>query len=388
MTDCRGNDQLLYFTSSSLTADDRYLIFLSDRDGGHPNLFCLDREAERAVQLTDNRHGYLESYVYFDGNRRGLAKASMSLHPASGDLYYLQGRPDRLTEVRCVNVYSLQTTVLAELPADHVTANTHVSHDNRWLCVPTIHESAFAEAMDDPKGITPRVDRLGLRTAMRYIRTDGSGHEVRWEEPGWVTHVQFHPSDADCLLYNHEWCPDSGVRRMWLYHRGTVTRLRPAGTNADGSLRRPEDWTCHEMWQRDGSGIVYHGTRGDVPYLGQVNISGSSHIELAFPEGWTRYGHFTVSSDPTLLVGDGYIEVPDAQRSPHRAGQWISLIRADWQAGSLRWLPLCEHGSSWRGQDTHPHPIFSHDDSEILFTSDVDGKRALYAVPVADKVRR
>ena len=382
LTDCAGNDQLLYFTTNSLTADDRQVVFLSDRDSDDPNLFCLDRAAGQAVQLTENQRGYLESYVYFDGNRAGLGKASMSLHAASGDLYYLQGRPDGVAEVRRVNVHTLETAVLAELPVDHVTAFTHVSEDNRWLCVPTIHESAFAEARRNPHGITPRVDRLGLRSAMRFIRTDGSGHEVRWLEPGWVTHVQFHPRKAGCLLYNHEWCADSGIRRMWLYDDGTVTRLRPEGHNRDGSRRSATDWTCHEMWQRDGSAIIYHGTRGDVPYLGAVGATATDHVELAFPERWVRYGHFTVSSDPTLLVTDGYVEVAGAPPSSRRQGQWISLVRADWQGGKVSWLPLCEHGSSWQSQDAHPHPIFAHGDREILFTSDVHGNRAIYVVEV------
>lgn len=36
-----ANDQLLYFTSTSLLADDRHLVVISDRTG-HPNLFCVD----------------------------------------------------------------------------------------------------------------------------------------------------------------------------------------------------------------------------------------------------------------------------------------------------------------------------------------------------------
>ena len=169
---------------------------------------------------------------------------------------------------------------------------------------------------------------------------------------------------------------------MWLYDDGEVRRLRPAGRNTDGTLRRQNDWTCHEMWQRDGRAVIYHGTRGQIPYVGQVTPSGSDHIELAFPAGWVRYGHFTVSSDPTLLVSDGYVEVAEAKLSPQRQGQLISLVRADWASGNLSWLPLCEHGSSWNTQDEHPHPIFAHGDEEVLFTSDVDGKRAIYGVQV------
>ncbi len=89
-----------------------------------------------------------------------------------------------------------------------------------------------------------------------------------------------------------------------------------------------------------------------------------------------------MSSDPTLLVCDGYIEVLQAKRSGHHQGQWISLVRANWDSGTLNWLPLCEHGSSWNGQDSHPHPIFAHGNDEVLFTSDVDGKRAIYSVAV------
>src|SRR3712207_6904913 len=55
---------------------------------------------------------------------------------------------------------------------------------------------------------------------------------------------------------------------------------------------------------------------------------------------------------------------------------YTTLFRSDWQGGKVSWLPLCAHGSSWNGQDAHPHPIFAHGDQEILFTSDVGGKRA------------
>lgn len=87
-----AHEQLLYFTSSSLWADDRQLVFLSDREG-HPNIYRLDRESGAVTKLSRNTEGFLKSYVYFDGAPyRGLGKASVSLDPASGMVYYLQGR--------------------------------------------------------------------------------------------------------------------------------------------------------------------------------------------------------------------------------------------------------------------------------------------------------
>lgn len=388
MTDLGANDQLLYFTSSSLTADDRYLVFISDRDGGHPNLYSLDCETSEAVQLTSNQAGELESYVYFDGNREGLGKASVSLHSPSGDVYYIQGRPRKGAVVRKVNAVTLAELDLAELPADHLTAFTHVSDDNSLLCVPIIHESAFSEG---PKRISPLVDERGMKSQVLLVRTDGTGTELAWEEPAWVTHVQFQPGRTDVILYNHEWCATPGIRRMGLWDpQKGARRVRPVGgLSVNGSRMDKDDWVCHEMWHRDGEGLIYHGTTVDkVAFVGAVGLDCTGHVELAFPEGWTRYGHFTVSNDSTLLVTDGVVEVEGVANTGLRQAQWISLVRADWANRRLSWLPLCQSGSSWSSQDAHPHPIFSHSGREVLFTADPDGRRAIYIVPVDEDLKR
>ena len=58
--------QLLYFTCSSLSDDDKRLYLISNRDG-HPNVFFKDLETGEERQLTRNRKGNLKGYVYFDG---------------------------------------------------------------------------------------------------------------------------------------------------------------------------------------------------------------------------------------------------------------------------------------------------------------------------------
>jgi Tol biopolymer transport system component len=72
----QSNDQLLVFTSSSLTGDNRWLVFTSDRTEhpGHLNRFALDQHTGAERQLTDHQDGYHKSYVYFDGNpNRGFS---------------------------------------------------------------------------------------------------------------------------------------------------------------------------------------------------------------------------------------------------------------------------------------------------------------------------
>ena len=62
------NTQLLYFTCSSLSADDERIYLISDRDG-HPNVWMHDMFHGTDRKLTDNQKGILKSYVYFDGTQ-------------------------------------------------------------------------------------------------------------------------------------------------------------------------------------------------------------------------------------------------------------------------------------------------------------------------------
>jgi hypothetical protein len=374
-----GNDQLLYFTSPSLLKDDRQLIFLSDRSGT-PNIFWRDLETGEERALTSNHAGTLKSYVYFDGlPYRGLGKASISVHPASGIIYFIQGR-----EIRSIDTLGHER-VLAEYPAGQMTAFTHISADGSRLCVPTVD----ARALDDERilsgkpdyDIDARVQAEHLSSCLRVYDT-ATGKEIACERVSgaWITHVQFSPLNPDLILYNHEWPAHSpGIRRMWLWNGHSHLRLRPESTECGR-----DDWACHEMWERGGTAIIYHGSyaaSGDA-FVGRVRADGSERVEIPLPHGWNRYGHFT-EGGPGLLVSDGYYEHPGDGKPEGWGGAWISLLRVDWKARRIEWKPLCRSGSSWTSQDAHPHPIFNHAASAVYFTSDKEGKRAVYRVHTA-----
>lgn len=379
VTHSGSNDQLLYFTSTSLL-DGGELVFISDRTG-HPNLYLLDFQNRKEWQLTRNAEGWLKSYVYFDGNPyRGLGKASISLDAKRGLVYYIQGRDIRVVD------RSGQERVLAELPKGQMTAFTHVSADGTRLCVPTVD----ARALDDEKplpvpkpghDIDDRVHAEGLSSYLRVYDTS-TGREVETVvvPRAWITHVQFSPIDNRLILYNHEWCSfDCGIRRMWLWDGTRHLQLRQETTLDARQPRSRHDWTCHEMWERDGSAIIYHGGYHKGPsFLGRVRPDGSEATEISLPADWTQYGHFTVGA-PGQLVSDGYYQTPETKEGN---GQWISLLQVDWNCGQIDWQPMARHGSSWSSQDTHPHPIISHDTHEVYFTSDRSGKRAVYRLEI------
>lgn len=369
-----AHEQLLYFTSTSLWSDDSHLVFLGDSTG-HPNVFVRNLHSGEERLLTDNREGFLKSYVYFDGQPyRGLGKASPSLHAPSGTLYYIQGR-----EIRKADAGGKITT-LARYPERQMTAFTHVSADGKRLCVPTTD----ARALDGDRllagkpdyNIDQRVREEGLSSWLHVYDTT-SGEELVCEKvpQAWITHVQFAPNNSNLILYNHEWASDMGIRRMWLFDGTRHIRLRTEGGN-----RSRLDWICHEMWERDGSAIIYHGGFHQGPSLiGRVGADGSGMVEIPLPEGFKRYGHFTVGK-PGQLVTDGYYE--EAGDKATGCGDWISLLKVDWDRRSGEWIPLCRSSSSWASQDEHPHPILDHGLKYACFTSDKDGKRAVYRVEV------
>jgi len=370
--DRKANEQLLYFTTPSLFLDETHLVFLSDRTGD-PNLFLRNLSSGREQQLSDNRGGTLKSYVYFTGSPyRGLGMASPSLHAESGTVYYIQGR--EILQARP----SGERKILATLPADQMTAYTHVSMDGTRLCVPTVD----ARALDGHKrlrgqptyGVARRVRQENLFSYLRVYST-ADGRELACEAipQSWVTHVQFSPVNPDWILYNHEWGRHSGVRRMWLWDGRRHTPLR---TEADGRDRR--DWVCHEFWSPDGDSVHYHGRYEDgLDFIGSIRIPGGKPVEIPLPDGWNQYGHYHAATSHSLVT-DGYYR--PSRTAGALYGPWLSLVDVDWGDRQITWTPLTAHLTSWRSQDAHPHPRIDHSGRNAYFTSDRDGKRAVYRV--------
>ncbi|WP_248926201.1 oligogalacturonate lyase family protein [Paenibacillus hamazuiensis] len=379
LTSLPGNHHHLYFTSSSFTADNRSVLYISDGGSGSPNLFKLSLDDGNAVQLTGNRDGYMKSYVYYDGHPyRGLAKASPSFSPGTGRLLYIQGG-----EVRLLDVESLEERVIHTLPERVMTGFTHLSADGRYACIPYIDAEAFEVGEGNPFSlIREKVKREGIESRVVVVDTETGVEVYSFAHQGWVTHVQFHPKDPRVILFNHE----GGMvdQRIWLYDHGVIGRVRDQSEGGSAETL----WICHEMWAAGGAGVIYHGTRGVpndpamkdvakdggiVSFVGYMDMRSSQYKEVSFEPEMTAYGHFTASSDDSLLVTDGIIDA----RSIH-------LCRMDWRRGSLGMSLVCRHDSSFSVQDVHPHPIFSHDDRYVLFTSDAHNDRTRGNVYVVD----
>ncbi|HID18335.1 TPA: oligogalacturonide lyase, partial [Candidatus Bathyarchaeota archaeon] len=113
-----------------------------------------------------------------------------------------------------------------------------------------------------------------------------------------------------------------------------------------------------------GVHIGYHGKYPDGRnFIGMIKYDNTEKLEFSLPY---ETGH-THSNDFHLIVGDG--------------GTVIRLWRLC-REGLEGPRILCEHRSSLHIQQAHPHPRFSPDGSQILYTSNVSGYGNLYLVEI------
>ena len=279
-----------------------------------------------------------------------------------------------------------------------MTAFTHVSADGKLLCVP-MTDGRCLDYDPETEGsgldrrpvydIDGRVQEEGLCSYLCVYDTATGAQVYEKTVPKcWITHVQFDPADPEIIMYNHEWPSfDCGIRRIWIYdhRRDEIRRVRTEGTdtlgNTAGYARKRGDWVCHEMWSDDGQIVIYHGGYENGPAMvGRYELQTGKYWEIALPEEYNAYGHFTMDHDMNLVC-DGYFKFPEDVKivrenstdngpDPHKKdGEYISRVLPDWENGILRWIPQCKHESDWLGQDAHPHAIYSHAGDRIFFNS-------------------
>jgi oligogalacturonide lyase len=194
------------------------------------------------------------------------------------------------------------------------------------------------------------------------------------EKQGWLGHPQYRPFDDHTVAYCHEGPHDLVDARMWF--------INEDGTNIRcGRQQDPGESCTHEFWVPDGSAMIY------VSYLkGQRDrwicsldpVTLESRRLMRMPP----CSHLMSNHDGSLLIGDGCDSPADvADTSSHQIKTDPYLHLFDMKAGTER--KVARHDSSWRvykgnRQVTHPHPSFTPDERQVLFSADAEGEPALY----------
>jgi hypothetical protein len=403
--------QLLYFTTSSVTADGRTLAAITNAFSQHPegaSLARIDRATGAMEPLADFPGPAMQAYPYFAHPRsndskedylfngtvaaHGLNKSSPCLDPVAGVLHFVWGRADGWGQLDAVNLLDGARRAVAEIPPDRTVGYTHLDPAGTHVLLSLADRRIldFGAVRQGNREMSENYAKFGLTTQIAEVEVATGKMTVRWEEPAWVTHIQYHPRRRDLVLYNHEWTWPLGLERIWMKADGAprvqVRRAeRPIRFRTSPDLGL--DDVAHEVWQENGEAVIYHGVRwdaGEFPeqFVGRAPVDATAPLqEISIPRDRPSfYGHFFPSRAGDFVITDAMADEAGAKQ---RRGNLISRLNLDWAAGRMEVVPLCACNSSWLTQDNHPHPVLSPDQREVLFTSDCSGVRQIYSVPSA-----
>ncbi len=350
-----------YFYQKCFSNDGTKLIFAGEfgpQPSPHWNYLLLDLQTQMATQLTD---------------QRGENTFGGFLSPDDRFLYFVRAERQlvRLT------LADLSEEVVYTVPEGWVGYGTWVANSacTKMVGIEIAAEDWFAlsdwRKFDEMFHKKPRcqlfsVDLEGPQAGRRRLIL---------EQKGWLGHPQYRPFDDHTVAYCHEGPHDLVDARMWFIDEDGANR-RCAKTHAEGE-------SCtHEFWVPDGSAMIYVSYFKNSP---ERWIRSLDPVTLADRPLTTMpaCSHLMSNHDGSLIVGDGcgQADASDsgAANAMKQGDPFLHLF--DLTAGTTR--RIAHHDSSWgvyKGsrQVTHPHPSFTPDGRQVLFSADGHGEPGLY----------
>ncbi|WNP36689.1 oligogalacturonate lyase family protein [Enterobacter kobei] len=352
-----------YFYQKCFLDNGRKLIFAGEFSGTR-NYYLLDIASGDAKQLTegpgDNTFGGFlspdEKYLFYVKSERTLMRVTLATQEES---------------------------VVYRVPDDWVGYGTWVANaDCNKLVGVEIHRDSWRPISD----WTVFQEFYAEQPRCRVIRIslENGERETLLEENQWLGHPIYRPFDDNTVAFCHEGPLDQVDARMWLMNEDG-SHIRKAKEPAPG-----ESYT-HEFWVPDGSALMYVTYVKDslVRWLCRVNgDSGKDEKLIAMPP----CSHVMSNDSGTLVVGDGSgkpIDIADNAGYGDATDPYLYLF----DIARKQTHKVARHSSSWRVLDgdrqvTHPHPSFTPDEKQVLFSSDKDGLPALYLADIPDHVLR
>ena len=358
LTDSRAEDYHLYFYNPSFTPDGKYLIFFSERTGVS-NLFRLDLQSGITVQLTDARPVRAEYWPFTDAIK-GVGACLAAIGKGGYEVFYFEG-----TDLFAVEIESLKRRQLLSLTSDRRPSMLQANASGETLVFATWDEALFMErsqrAYAGERFPDERFFQETTSTIVRVEAVTGHAEEVFCKEKFWINHVHVNPQNPDLILFCHEYSelPD----RMWLLNVANRQCEPIPGQGAD-------EWFQHEFWSRDGQRICFHGgasrdaTEG---FCGWCSPDGTGYTKAYHTTSGRAYAHYNLHADGQTMVTDGEARPGCISKVHLRDGHQVFEL-------------LCRHDSYTFGDDQrcHPHPSFTPDGRQVIFTSNRTGSSNIY----------
>ncbi|MBI4658585.1 MAG: PD40 domain-containing protein [Verrucomicrobia bacterium] len=247
----------LYFHFSNLTADNRFLIFVSDRTGTW-QIYRTELETGRIVQLTDDP--------------AVNARTACPDHANARRLFHLRG-----SEVIALDVLDFTSRRIGEIPPPHAGGfqQPTLSGDGKWMTLAKQRDAANWE--------------IGL------MNTETGQYRTVLTQGFRIGHVQHSPTDP-LIFYVWE-TGGFAPQRTWLVNDdGTGNRPFYARTEPKTWFTPLKEWVTHEAWVKDTGEMTMINDKQGVML---VKKDGTARMVR---EG--HYWHAAARADGKLLVLD------------------------------------------------------------------------------------
>lgn len=352
-----------YVSHHAVTADDREVVFCSDRTGCW-ELFRADLQTGSLQQLTET------GVAVRPEDRFGSSCKHFDVCAATGTVYYMAGR-----ELHRLRLDTLADEVLLEIPPGTTPDYPHVNRDGTWLALGYADLPPTARLRTDAtEGRLDHVLELRYRhprsTLIALDLRTGKSHGV-WGETEWLDHVQIHPSEP-LLLFCHE---------AWPAHRAMLAPIDHSFTKQPRLLlphQKPGiELTGHELFCVSGEALfmLVERSRPQAPTEAERIASEVGYIAFIQPdgEGFVRYrppyqvpGHVVARSSREAIVGNAAFLAADDPDGHARIGRFEPRGGGGFD---LLCTPLCRHDRTLAHFAGEPHPILTADGRRVLFSS-------------------
>lgn len=355
------------FNQRHVTRDGMFMLYSLERNGMR-RICAMNLENGRSVQLT---HG------------RDVADFTGVLSANDRYMYYLQAN----TVFRLDLLTLLRDRVYAASGSWSIRTFT-VSRSGRYLAVTETEGSRVPTFLESSDWTAFSLSPLAPPTS-RIVYVDVATGEANTvlEQKSWIGQAQIRPFHEQTILFCHEGPYDAIDARLWLVE-ADGTRLRsPREQHRDTIITQ-------EFWWPDGSRVGYYYAQtgpGGNPSLRNVDPDTGEEEIVA---SCSPYVHCMCGCQGRLIVGDSSGSIEPVHRLERDDGLDIAAMADAEEPGDYiylvdtlmqREMKLCHHGSTWslrygNTQDAHPHPYLSDDGRWVFFTSDRDGKPAVFRV--------
>ncbi|TDO95146.1 oligogalacturonide lyase [Halanaerobium saccharolyticum] len=345
-----GNTVRPYFTQPLFSNDGAYLLTASDRTGSW-QLYNLEIKTGKMTQLTEESD---------------LSPLTACLDGQKMKAYYWQDR-----SLKSVDLSNLKIEEIYQVPQGFQPSILSLSSDGKYL------DFSYSEKLNLStvsgriySGMEETFYQHPTSVVMRVDTEEKSARAI-WGERNWISHVITSPVDSDIIVFCHEG-PWHLVQRLWVVN--AVTHQVHPLLEQQKHFER----AGHEIFTAKGRVVAQYGKRSQLEEDWNnadlfIKPDGSCKEKFSYPG--PKPMHVQVSSDEKYGVGDGAYLNQD-----FKAGdKYMSLIK--YEAGQAKMKLLCRHDNSWESQISHPHPVFTPDDQNVVFNSDREGNVNIYLAP-------